>query len=279
MIPIKSQEEIEHMRLSCRLAARTLAMIEPYVQPGVTTDALNDRCHQFILDNGAVPSPLHYRPTPQNPQGFPKSICTSVNHQVCHGIPGPRVLHANDIVNVDITVCLNGFHGDTSKTFFVGPPTSRNKKIVQVARECLDLGIQAAQPGGHLGDIGTAIERHARQNHCSVVREYCGHGIGRAFHEEPAVLHYGTRDRGPRLLPGMIFTIEPMINLGKPEIKLMPDHWTVVTRDHTLSAQFEHTVLITTTGHEILTTLTPAPAEDDQTGMTGQKNSFSLETI
>ncbi len=255
MIPIKSQEEIEQMRLSGRLAAQTLAMIEPYVQPGVTTEALNDRCHRFILDHGAVPSPLNYRPTPQNPMGFPKSICTSVNHQVCHGIPGPRILHSGDIVNVDITVCLNGFHGDTSKTFFVGPPTSRNKKIVQVAQECLALGIQAVKPGGCFGDIGAVIELHARKNYCSVVREYCGHGIGRDFHEEPAVLHYGTRNRGATLLPGMIFTIEPMINLGKAEIKLMPDHWTVVTKDHALSAQFEHTVLMTPTGCEILTTL------------------------
>ncbi|CAK0745161.1 methionine aminopeptidase [uncultured Gammaproteobacteria bacterium] len=254
MIPIKSPEVIEQMRFCCRLAAQTLAMIEPYVQPGVTSDALNDRCHQFILAHGALPSPLNYRPTPQNPQGFPKSICTSVNHQVCHGIPGPRLLREGDIINVDITVCLNGFHGDTSQTFFVGPPNSRNKKIVLVAAECLALGIQAAQPGGYFGDIGVSIELHARKNHCSVVREYCGHGIGRAFHEEPAVLHYGTRDRGAKLLPGMIFTIEPMVNLGKADIKLMPDQWTVVTKDHGLSAQFEHTILITEEGNDILTT-------------------------
>lgn len=253
MIPIKSTEEIQQMRLSGRLAARTLTMIEPYVRPGVTTNTLNDVCHQFILDHGAIPSPLHYRPSPQNPQGFPKSICTSINHQVCHGIPSDRILRENDIINIDITVCLNGFHGDTSKTFFVGPPTSRNKKIVQVAAECLALGIQAAKPTGYLGDIGAAIEMHARKSYCSVVREYCGHGIGRAFHEEPAVLHYGTRERGAKLLPGMIFTIEPMINLGKADIRLMPDHWTVVTKDHTLSAQFEHTILITPEGNEILT--------------------------
>ncbi|MBF0460265.1 MAG: type I methionyl aminopeptidase [Magnetococcales bacterium] len=259
MIPIKSAQEIEQMRLSGRLAARTLAMIEPCVQPGVTTDRLNDLCHQFILDHGAVPSPLHYRPTVQNPGGFPKSICTSVNHQVCHGIPSQRVLREEDIVNVDVTVYLNGFHGDTSKTFFVGGSTSRSRKIVQVAEECLQRGIQAAQPGSHFGDIGVAIEYHARQSHCSVVREYCGHGIGRAFHEEPAVLHYGTRDKGLALLPGMIFTIEPMVNLGKADIKLMPDHWTVVTKDHSLSAQFEHTLLITEQGNEILTVVTSPP--------------------
>ncbi|MEO5352971.1 MAG: type I methionyl aminopeptidase [Magnetococcus sp. XQGC-1] len=253
MIPIKTAEEIEQMRLSCQLAAQTLVMIEPFVQPGTTTDQLNTLCHQFILEHGATPSPLHYRPTPSNPLGFPKSICTSVNHQVCHGIPSQRVLREGDIVNVDVTVHLNGFHGDTSKTFFVGRPTPRNKKIVQVAEECLNAGIQAAKPNGHFGDIGMAIELHARKNHCSVVREYCGHGIGRAFHEEPAVLHYVTQNRGAKLLPGMIFTIEPMINQGKPEIRLMPDQWTVVTKDHSLSAQFEHTLLITEQGHEILT--------------------------
>ncbi|MBF0160841.1 MAG: type I methionyl aminopeptidase [Magnetococcales bacterium] len=253
MILIKTPEEIESMRLSCRLAAQTLRMIAPHVQPGVTTDQLNTLCHQFILDHGATPSPLNYRPTPRNPQGFPKSICTSVNHQVCHGIPSQRILREGDIINVDVTVYLNGFHGDTSRTFFVGPPTSRNKKLVQVAEECLSVGIAAAQPGGYFGDIGAAIEQHARQQHCSVVREYCGHGIGRSFHEEPAVLHYGTRERGAKLLPGMIFTIEPMINQGRAEVKLMPDQWTVVTKDHSLSAQFEHTVLITPEGNEILT--------------------------
>ncbi|MEO5339450.1 MAG: type I methionyl aminopeptidase [Magnetococcus sp. MYC-9] len=258
MILIKSAEEIEKMRLSCRLAAQTLAMIAPYVQPGVTTDRLNDLCHQFILDHGAIPSPLNYRPTAQNPLGFPKSICTSVNHQVCHGIPSQRILRENDIVNIDVTVCLNGFHGDTSTTFFVGPPTSRNKKVVQVAEQCLAVGIAAARPNGHFGEIGAAIEQLARQNHCSVVREYCGHGIGRSFHEEPAVLHYATRTPGAKMLPGMIFTIEPMINQGKPEVKLMPDHWTVVTKDHTLSAQFEHTILITPESHEILTLLPEA---------------------
>ena len=244
------------MRHTCRLAAQTLVMIEPYVRPGVTTDRLNDLCHQFILDHGAVPSPLNYRPTPRNPQGFPKSICTSVNHQVCHGIPGSRVLREKDIINIDITTFLKGFHGDTSKTFHVGSPSPKAKRIVRIAQECLELGILAAQPHAHLSDIGMAIEYHARQNRCAVVREYCGHGIGRVFHEEPAVVHYASREAGPELLPGMIFTIEPMINLGKADIKVLSDGWTVVTRDHSLSAQFEHTILITPTGNEILTTTT-----------------------
>ncbi|MBF0183937.1 MAG: type I methionyl aminopeptidase [Magnetococcales bacterium] len=253
MIIIKTAEEIERMRLSCRLAAQTLAMIEPHVQPGISTDALNGLCHQFILDHGATPSPLNYRPSAHNPQGFPKSICTSVNQQVCHGIPGPRVLREGDIINVDITVCLNGFHGDTSKTFFVGPPTARNSKIVRVAAECLLIGIQTVQPGNFFNAIGNAIEEHARKNYCSVVREYCGHGIGRSFHEEPAVLHYANRDKIAKMQPGMIFTVEPMINMGKPDIRILADHWTVVTKDHSLSAQFEHTILITPDGNEILT--------------------------
>ena len=253
MILIKTSEEIEQMRLSCRLAAQVLVMIEPYVCAGVTTNRLNDLCHQYILDHGAHPSPLNYRPTPDNPKGFPKSICTSVNHQVCHGIPSDRVLRDSDIINIDITTYFMGFHGDTSKTFIVGNVTKKTEKIVRVAQECLALGILAAQPTGCLGDIGAAIEPHARQNRCSVVREYCGHGIGRSFHEEPAVVHYEARSRGPELRPGMVFTIEPMINLGRAEIKVLPDKWTVVTRDHSLSAQFEHTILITPGGNEILT--------------------------
>ena len=248
MIVIKTPEEIAAMRATCQLAAQTLTMIEPHVQAGVTTDALNDICHTYILDHGATPSPLNYR-------GFPKSICTSINHQVCHGIPSARALRDGDIVNVDITTFLDGFHGDTSKTFFVGPPTHKGLKVVRIAKECLEAGIRAVRPGGTLGDIGAAIEQHARRNRCSVVREYCGHGIGRAFHEEPAVLHYGKPGHGASLRPGMIFTIEPMINLGRPGIRLMPDEWTVVTRDHSLSAQFEHTVLVTADGYEVLTDL------------------------
>ncbi len=246
MIRIKTSEEIEAMRATCRLAAKTLNMIAPHVQPGVTTDRLNDICHAFIIEHGAVPSPLNYR-------GFPKSICTSINQQVCHGIPGDRVLREGDIVNVDITTNLNGFHGDTSRTFAVGQIGTKAEKIMRVARECLDIGIAVVRPGAHLGDIGAAIEAHAKKNRCSVVREYCGHGIGREFHEEPAVLHFGIRGEGPVLRPGMIFTIEPMINLGRAAIKLLPDKWTVVTRDHTLSAQYEHTLLVAPHGVDVLT--------------------------
>ncbi|MBF0311251.1 MAG: type I methionyl aminopeptidase [Magnetococcales bacterium] len=246
MIIIKTAAEIEKMRATSRLAALTLKMIEPHIKPGITTDTLNDICHRFIVEHGAVPSPLNYK-------GFPKSICTSVNQQVCHGIPSDRVLRGGDIINVDITTCLDGFHGDTSATFFVGQPAPQAEKIVRVARECLDRGIHAVRPGARLGDIGAAVDAHARANRCSVVREYCGHGIGRQFHEEPSVLHYGTRGDGPELLPGMIFTIEPMINLGKAAIRHLPDRWTVVTKDHSLSAQFEHTLLVTPTGCEILT--------------------------
>ncbi|MBF0422349.1 MAG: type I methionyl aminopeptidase [Magnetococcales bacterium] len=248
MIHIKTAEEITAMRQTCRLAAETLLMIASHVAHGITTQELNDICHDFIVSQGAIPSPLNYR-------GFPKSICTSVNQQVCHGIPGKRILKTGDIVNIDITTCLNGFHGDTSKTFHVGKPSPKGIKICQVAKACLDAGIRAVTPGARLGDIGNAIEQVALANHCSVVREYCGHGIGRDFHEEPAVLHYGRPHTGTPLQPGMIFTIEPMINLGKAEIRHLPDGWTVVTRDHSLSAQFEHTILVTENGFEVLTSL------------------------
>ena len=248
MIPIKTAEDIARMRPTCQLAAKTLSMIQSHIKPGITTNTLNDICHQFILDHGAIPSPLNYR-------GFPKSICTSINQQVCHGIPSNRTLRGGDIVNVDITTYMDGFHGDTNRTYFVGTPTTRGKKIVQVAQECLMIGIQAAQPGQDLSEVGGAIERYANKNRCSVVREYCGHGIGKAFHEEPAVLHYSSSKRGIEIKPGMVFTIEPMINLGKADIKILPDKWTVVTKDKTLSAQFEHTLLITETGNEILTLL------------------------
>ncbi|MBF0178946.1 MAG: type I methionyl aminopeptidase [Magnetococcales bacterium] len=247
-IRIKNADEIEMMRATCALAARTLHMIGEHIRPGVTTQQLNDICHDYIVANHAIPSPLNYR-------GFPKSICTSVNQQVCHGIPGARVLNAGDIVNVDVTTCLNGFHGDINKTFHVGNPSPKGVRIADVAKRCLDAGIRVVRPGGHFGDIGAVIEAFAKKNGCSVVREYCGHGIGREFHEEPAVLHYGIPGTGARLEPGMIFTIEPMINLGRPEIRVLPDKWTVVTRDHSLSAQYEHTILVTRTGFEVLTDL------------------------
>ncbi|MBF0123882.1 MAG: type I methionyl aminopeptidase [Magnetococcales bacterium] len=246
MIRIKTPYEIEQMRHTCLLAAQTLRMIEPYIQVGVTTQRLNDICHQFILDHGAIPSPLNYR-------GFPKSICTSVNQQVCHGIPSSRVLREGDIINVDITTNLNGFHGDTSRTFAVGVVNVRAAKCIEVARNCLEVGIRAVRPGGHVGDIGAAIANYAQSQRCSVVREYCGHGIGRDFHEDPAIMHFGEVGQGALLRPGMIFTIEPMINLGKAAIRHLPDKWTVVTQDHSLSAQFEHTVLITPDGYEVLT--------------------------
>lgn len=248
MIHIKTEAEITAMRQTCRLAAETLKMIEPYVISGVTTQELNDICHEFIIQHGATPSPLNYR-------GFPRSICTSINQQVCHGIPGKRIIKSGDIINIDITTYFDGFHGDTSKTFHVGKPTPKGIKICQVAKDCLDAGIRVVRPGAKLGDIGWAVEQVALSNHCSVVREYCGHGIGREFHEEPAVLHYGKPNTGVMLQQGMVFTIEPMINLGKSEIRHMPDKWTVVTRDHSLSSQFEHTILVTDVGFEVLTSL------------------------
>ena len=246
-VTIKTQEEIEKMRVAGRLAAEVLDMITPHVKSGVTTDELNTICHQFIVnDQKAIPAPLNYR-------GFPKSICTSVNNVICHGIPSEKKLKNGDIINVDITVIKDGFHGDTSRMFFVGEPSIRAKRLVEICKQCLQKGIDLVRPGIRLGDIGHTIQKHAEGNGFSVVREYCGHGIGRVFHEEPQVLHYGSPDTGMTLEPGMTFTIEPMLNAGKKETRLMPDQWTVVTRDRSLSAQWEHTVLVTEDGHEILT--------------------------
>lgn len=246
-VKIKTPEEIKKMRVAGRLAAEVLQMIRPHVQPGVTTEALDQLCHDYIVNQQqAIPAPLNYH-------GFPKSICTSVNHQVCHGIPGKKVLKDGDIVNIDITVIKDGYHGDTSKMFFVGEPSVMARRVCQVSRECLLLGIEMVKPGVKLGDIGHAIQRHAEGNDFSVVREYCGHGIGADFHEEPQVLHYGTPGTGLTLKPGMIFTIEPMVNAGRREVKLLPDKWTVVTKDRSLSAQWEHTILVTEDGHEVLT--------------------------
>ncbi len=235
------------MRVAGRLAAEVLEMIAPRVQAGVTTDELDRICHDYIVNQQqAVPAPLNYR-------GFPRSICTSVNHQVCHGIPGGKRLKNGDIVNIDITVIKDGFHGDTSQMFFVGEPSVRARRLVRVTLEALWIGIRQVRPGAHLSDIGAAIQRHVEANHFSVVREYCGHGIGRAFHEDPQVVHYGTPGNGPLLQPGMCFTIEPMVNAGKRQVKLLPDQWTVVTRDRSLSAQWEHTILVTGEGYEVLT--------------------------
>jgi len=235
------------MRVAGRLAAQVLDWITPHVQPGITTGELDRLCHDYIVGSlAAIPAPLNYR-------GFPKSICTSVNHQVCHGIPGDKRLKKGDIVNIDITVIKDGFHGDTSRMFFVGEPSIQARRLVQTTHECMMLGIEQVRPGARLGDIGHAVQQHAESQGFSVVREYCGHGIGREFHEDPQVLHYGKPATGMELVPGMTFTVEPMINAGKPDIRLLPDNWTVVTRDHSLSAQWEHTVLVTETGHEILT--------------------------
>ena len=246
-IHIKSAAEIEKMRQAGALASQVLCMIEPCVQAGRTTEELDQICHEYITGElNAIPAPLNY-------QGFPKSICTSVNHVVCHGIPGAKKLKNGDIINIDIALIKDGYHGDTSKMFFVGEPSVRARRLVETSYECLKIGIGLVKPGARLGDIGHAIQSHAERHRFSVVREYCGHGIGREFHEEPQVLHYGERDTGLPLEQGMTFTIEPMINLGKPQVKPLPDRWTVVTRDRSLSAQWEHTILVTADGHEVLT--------------------------
>jgi methionine aminopeptidase type I len=248
-VKIKTAEEIEKMRVAGRLAGEILRMIRPHVKPGVTTDELDRICHDYIVDvQKAIPAPLNYH-------GFPKSICTSVNHQVCHGIPGVKLLKNGDIVNLDITVIKDGYHGDTSKMFYIGEPSILAQRVCQVSHECMKLGIEMVKPGTTLGDIGHAIQSHAEKNGFSVVREYCGHGIGADFHEEPQVLHYGTPGAGLELKAGMIFTIEPMINAGKRDVKVLPDKWTVVTRDRSLSAQWEHTILVTEDGFEVLTKL------------------------
>jgi methionyl aminopeptidase len=246
-VSIKTGDEITKMRVAGQLAADVLRMIRPHVQPGITTEELDRLCHDYIVNTQqAIPAPLNYH-------GFPKSICTSVNHQVCHGIPGKRILKQGDMVNIDITVIKDGYHGDTSKMFMVGEVSALAKRLAQVSYECMWIGIEMVRPGTRLGDIGYAIQDHAESNNFSVVREYCGHGIGRQFHEEPQVLHYGKPGTGLVLEPGMIFTIEPMINAGKRQVKLMPDNWTVVTKDHSLSAQWEHTILVNDDGYEVLT--------------------------
>jgi len=235
------------MRVAGRLAADVLDMIADYVKPGITTGELDRICHDYITDvQDAIPAPLNYR-------GFPKSICTSVNHVVCHGIPGDRRLKAGDAVNIDVTVIKDGFHGDTSRMFYAGKPGVLAQRLADIAFESMWLGIEQLAPGKHLGDVGAAIQHHVEKNRFSVVREYCGHGIGRVFHEDPQVLHYGSPGTGMELRAGMTLTVEPMVNAGKASVKLLPDGWTVVTKDHSLSAQWEHTVLITETGHEVLT--------------------------
>ncbi len=246
MVTIKTEDEIELMRRSGKLAAEVLLMIAPYIKPGVTTNALNDRCHDYIIDHGAIPAPLNYR-------GFPKSICSSVNDEICHGIPSGRKLRNGDIVNLDITTILDGYHGDTNRTFFVGSPRKQAKKLADTTLEALHKAIAIVRPGARLGDIGATIQQHVEPRGYSVVREFCGHGIGRNFHEDPQVLHFGKFGQGMVLEKGMTFTIEPMINQGKPDLKILDDNWTAVTQDGHLSAQYEHTILVTDDGHEVLT--------------------------
>lgn len=246
-VTIKTADEIEKMRVAGHLAAEVLEMIGTHVKAGITTDELNLICHNFIVNvQEAIPAPLNYR-------GFPKSICTSVNHQVCHGIPSDKLLKNGDIINVDVTVIKDGYHGDTSKMFVIGEGSVIAKKLCQVSYESMWRGIKLVKPGATLGDIGHAIQSFVERQDCSVVREYCGHGIGREFHEDPQVLHYGKAGTGLKLEAGMTFTIEPMVNAGKHHVKLMKDGWTVVTKDHSLSAQWEHTILVTETGFDVLT--------------------------
>lgn len=247
-VSIKTAEDIEKMRIAGRMAGEVLEMIEEYVKPGISTEALDTLCHDYITqEQKAVPACLGYR-------GFPKSICTSVNQVICHGIPSPnKMLKKGDIINIDVTVIYEGFHGDTSKMYFVGKPASHAERLVSITQECLYKGIALVKPGVQLGDIGHVIQTHAESNHYTVVKEYCGHGIGQVFHEEPQVLHYGKPKQGMSLKEGMTFTIEPMINAGKPHTKLKKDGWTVETKDGRLSAQWEHTLLVTPTGVEVLT--------------------------
>lgn len=245
-IPIKTPEEIEKMRAAGRLAAEVLEMIEPHIQAGVTTAEIDRICHDYIVERGAIPAPLNYH-------GFPKSVCTSLNHVVCHGIPNEKPLKNGDIMNLDVTVKLDGYHGDTSKMFVIGEPSILAERLMRVTKECLYLAIKMVKPGIRTGDFAEAIQKHAEQHGYSIVREYCGHGIGAGFHEEPQILHYGTAGTGDLIVPGMCFTIEPMVNAGKRQTKLMRDGWTVLTKDRSLSAQWEHTLLVTEDGVEVLT--------------------------
>lgn len=246
-ITIKTHEEQAKMRVAGQLAAEVLDMIAPHVQPGVTTDKLDHLCHDYIVNQQqAIPANVGYN-------GFPKTLCTSINHVVCHGIPSDKKLKNGDIINIDVTVIKDGFHGDTSKMYYVGEPSVLAKRLVQITHDAMLTGIDMVKPGIRLGDIGHAIQNYAESHGFSVVREYCGHGIGRVYHEDPQVLHYGTPGTGLELKPGMTFTIEPMINAGKRHVRLLPDGWTVVTKDHSLSAQWEHTLLVTDDSHEILT--------------------------
>jgi methionyl aminopeptidase len=245
-ITLHRPQDFEGMRRAGRLAAETLDMIAPHVRPGVTTAEIDRLCHDFIVAAGAVPATLGYR-------GYTRSSCTSVNHVVCHGIPGERVLAEGDILNIDVTVILDGWHGDTSRMFAAGPISTRARLLLDVTYEAMMRGVEAVRPGATLGDVGHAIQSFVERNRFSVVRDFCGHGIGRRFHEPPNVLHFGRPGEGPVLRPGMFFTVEPMVNAGRPEVKILEDGWTAVTRDRSLSAQFEHMVGVTDTGVEVFT--------------------------
>ena len=257
-IHIKNPQEIEKMRVAGKLASEVLDFITPFVKSGITTDEIDKLCHDYMVNiQNTIPAPLNYAPDGHTP--FPKSICTSINHQICHGVPGPKALKEGDIVNIDVTVIKDGFHGDTSRMFHVGETSIQAKRLCKLTYEAMWLGIQIVRPGAKLGDIGFVIQDFAEKNGFSVVREFCGHGIGKRFHEEPQVLHYGKPGTGLTLEAGMIFTIEPMINAGKRDIKQMPDGWTIVTKDRSLSAQWEHTILVTHNGYEVLTVSEKTP--------------------
>ncbi|GLR26334.1 type I methionyl aminopeptidase [Limnobacter litoralis] len=266
-IVIKNDVDIEKMRVAGRLASEVLDFITPHVVAGITTGELDKLCHDYMVNvQGTIPAPLNYAPPGYKP--YPKSICTSVNHQICHGIPGDKKLKSGDIVNLDITVIKDGYHGDTSRMFVVGEGSVAARRLCQITYEAMWIGIDQVRPGATLGDVGHAIQKFAEGFGYSVVREFCGHGIGTKFHEEPQVLHYGRPGTGVRLEKGMIFTIEPMLNAGRREIKEMPDGWTIVTKDHSLSAQWEHTVLVTEDGYEVLTVSEGAPAKPDIAALT-----------
>jgi methionyl aminopeptidase len=257
---IKNAEDIKKMRVAGKLASEVLDYITPFIKPNITTEEIDKICHDYMVnEQKTIPAPLNYAPPGHSP--YPKSVCTSVNHQICHGIPGPKSLKKGDIVNIDITVIKDGYHGDTSRMFYVGEPSIQAKRLCEITYQSMWLGINAVKPGAHLGDIGHAIQAYAESNGYSVVREFCGHGIGLVFHEQPQVLHYGQIGSGIELKSGMIFTIEPMINAGKRDIKMLPDGWTVVTKDRSLSAQWEHTILVTESSYEVLTVSqgTPKP--------------------
>jgi len=261
-ISIKTPQEIEKMRIAGRLAGELLDYITPFVQPGITTDELDKLCHDYMVNvQGSIPAPLNYAPNGHTP--YPKSICTSINHQVCHGIPGDKKLKNGDIVNIDVTPIKDGWYGDSSRMFYVGEPSIQARRLCEAAYQSMWRGIRTVKAGARLGDIGHAIQSYVEGMGYSVVREFCGHGIGSNFHEEPQVLHYGKAGTGVRLEAGMIFTIEPMVNAGKKEIKQLGDGWTIVTKDHSLSAQWEHTILVTPSGYEVLTLSAGSPPIPD----------------